>query len=228
MPLLYRNLNNDFSDYRETLLRYSNQTKVFETPMPLDELLNSPYYAYFVISGCCRLLLSLPNGNEKVNAVLKEGSILQMYSRSQIKHARHIFLFEPYPSIEMLIFTKNQYENLLTENPEILFKILTFYDNLAISLQYDMGHLLYADGSKRVASFLVSCAERQGAAEPLHDSCEGVTIKATQDMIASYIALDRTNVSRHLQTLKQNGIIEISRGKIRIKELSLLEKILNE
>ena len=151
-----------------------------------------------------------------------------MYSRSQIKHARQIFLFEPYPEVEMLVFSKDRYESLLRENPEILFKILAFYDNLAISLQYDMGHLLYADGTKRVASFLVSCAERQGAAEPHYCGSEGLTIRATQDMIASYIAMDRTNVSRHLQTLKRRGIIEIFRGKIVIREMSLLENILNE
>ncbi len=228
MALLYRNLNNDFSEYRETLLKYSSRAEIFSAPQPLEELLDRPYYAYYVLSGCCRLLLSLTNGNEKVNAVLKEGSILPMYSRSQVKHARQIFLFEPYPRVEMLAFTKKQYENLLCENPEILFKILTFYDNLAISLQYDMGHLLYADGSKRVVSFLVSCAERHGASDQAHCCPDVLTIRATQDMIATYIAMDRTNVSRHLQALKKKGCIEISRGKIVIKDLSSLEKILDE
>ena len=227
MPLLYRDLNNNFSAYRDILFKYTDQTKIFRETRSLEELLNSPYSAYYVLSGSCRLLLSRPNGNEKVNAVLKEGSMLQMYSRTQLKPARSLFLFEPHPEVEMLVFTKKEYEALLTENPEIMLKILTFYDDLAISLQYDMGQLLYSDGCKRVASFLYSSAG--GVSGTGGTVCRGhyLTINATQDTISSYIALDRTNVSKYLQILKQKGVIETNRGKITILDFPALEKIVN-
>ena len=228
MPLLYRDLNNDFTAYRETFGKYTDRIETFRKTRSLEDLLSSPYCAYYVLSGCCRLLLSRPNGNEKVNAVLKEGSILQMYSRTQLETARSLFLFEPYPKVEMLVFSRKEYEAMLIGNPDIMFKILTFYDDLAISLQYDMGQILLSDGLKRVAGFLLSCAGTLNPGDSPSGDNRELTIAATQDTIASFIALDRTNVSKYLQKLKQKGIIEISRGRIVILDCPSLEKIVNE
>ncbi len=228
MPLLYRNLNNNFSEYGDVFLKYSTRIKNIRKSLSFEELLSKPFHAYYVRSGCCRLLMSKPNGNEKVNAVLKEGSLLQMYSRTQLEPARSLFRFEPYPEVELQGFTKGEYESLLIENPEIMFKILTFYDDLAISLQYDMANLLYSDGCKRVASFLYSSAGNPSASGRPPEGGEELTITATQDTIASFIALDRTNVSKYLQRLKQKGIIEINRGKITIRDYPALKRIVTE
>ena len=209
MALPYRNLNNNFSSYQDILQKYSTGKITLTNLHSFDELLNMPYHGYYVLSGHCRLLIGQGRGVEKVNAVLKHGSFLPFYSRSQIPQCRNSLFLEPYPEVEFLVFDKNHFEELIIENREFLLKIMTFYGNLSTSLQYDMSEILYSNGLKRVVNFLYNSLSE-------YDDQENPTIPATQELLASYISMDRTNVAKYLKELKEMGIIKTIRGKIMI------------
>ncbi len=218
-----RNLNNDFSEYLSVIREYSSGTGRYSGLMSFRELLDKPYAAYYILSGCCRLLIGRSNGQQKVNAVLKEGSFLQVYSRSQAACAGDIMMFEPFPEVEVLLFEKDNYERMLSEHPEIMRKLLTFFEDLTVSVQCDMYDLLYTDGYERLVRFLhrTACQDRTNRSDEISADTP-CTITATQEMISDFIALDRTNVARAVGALKKQGILETRRGRIIILDFHAL------
>ncbi len=218
-----RNLNNDFTEFLPVLKKYSCGTFCCSSLMSYGELIDKPYAAYYVLSGSCRLLIGRSDGLRKVNAVLQNGSFLQLYSRSQAEYARQIMMFEPCPEVELLLFGHQEYEQMLVENPVIMRKLLTFYEDLSVSVQCDMYDLLYTDGYERLVRFLNLTASQEE--QKLTDTSAPCIISATQEMISDFIALDRTNVARALGALKKQGILETRRGRIIINSIPALQEL---
>lgn len=214
----YRDLKNNFIGYEPLLKQMATCGLLMEQIITYEQLQKLGYAGYYIIEGQCRLMISGPGGAEKISAVLKRGSFLQLYSRTMLSRANRYFYVEPYPSVRMLAFDEKAFTGLLMTEPELTLKLLRFYENLSASLLCDLRDALFCDGKKRVCNLLYDMSQAEG----------GNTINISQEKISMYIGLERSNVTRCLKQLKEEGIIETGRGYVRIMDVRRLGELVNQ
>lgn len=214
----YRDLQNSFLDYEQVFFEFTDKKVSMNRIMTFSDLQKELYYGYYVLDGMCRLVIANPKGGEKVTAVLRHGSFLSFYSRSQLERARHSMLLEPYPEVTALAFGKEEYEAMIREHGEIAMRLLRFYEDLTVSILCDLRDVLYCDGLKRVCNLIYDVAKAGGEDQ----------VFLTQEEISRFIALDRTNVAKAMKTLREEQIIETSRGRIKIRDVRRLQELVNE
>lgn len=213
----YRDLKNDFTDYEPLLKQKATCEILMEQMITYEQMREMGYAGYYIADGRCRLMISGPGGAEKISAVLKQGSFLQLYSRNMLSRANRYFYVEPYPSVRMLAFDEEAFTDLLKTEPELTLKLLRFYENLSASLLCDLRDALFCDGRKRVCNLLFDMSQAEG----------GDTIHISQEKISMYVGLERSNVTRCLKQLKEEGIVETGRGYVRIVETERLGELVN-
>ena len=213
----YRDLKNDFTGYEPLLKRLATCELLMEQIITYEEMRELGYAGHYIVDGQCRLMVSGPGGAEKIGAVLKRGSFLQLYSKSMLSRASQCFYTEPYPTVRMLAYDETAFMNLLRSEPELTLKLLGFYENLSASLLCDLRDALFCDGKKRVCNLLFDMSMARGA-DVIHIS---------QEEISMYVGLERSNVARCLKQLKQEGIVETGRGKVKIVDREKLGGLVN-
>lgn len=214
----YRDLKNNFTDYEPVLKQKATCELMMDQMISYEQMRELGYAGYYIIDGKCRLMLSGPGGTEKISAVLKRGSFLQLYSRSMLARANRYFYVDPDPSVRLLAFDEEAFTELLKEEPELTLKLLRFYENLSASLLCDLRDALFCDGKKRVCNLLYDMSQAE----------EGDTIRISQEKISMYIGLERSNVTRCLKQLKEEGIVENGRGFVRIVDAKRLGELVNQ
>lgn len=212
-----KQIHNNFKKYESVFKSYTKREVVYTQVIPYHELKNGSYCAFYVLEGNMSLKITGSNGEEKITAVLKHGSFFTTCSKSMLPSALSSFLSCPSPMIRMLVFTKEEYEKLIYENPVIALEQIFFYEDLTISLQCELKDLLYFDGKKRLCNHLYACYLAKGSLE----------IKTTQEEIGKHIGLDRTNVSKYIAELRELHMIETKRNRIIILELDRIIDIAN-
>ncbi|MDF2819738.1 MAG: transcriptional regulator Crp/Fnr family [Clostridiales bacterium] len=108
-------------------------------------------------------------------------------------------------------FSKLCSQNVYVENFAYKTSIERFSD-----VMWAMEQILFMSFDKRLAIFLIDEMSKTNTAE----------ISLTQEQIAKYIGSAREVVSRMLKTFQSEGMVELSRGSIRITNKEKLKKLL--
>lgn len=114
--------------------------------------------------------------------------------------------------IPSMVFRKLNEENIYVQNFVYRNTVDRFSD-----VMWVMEQILFMSLDKRLAIFLLDEAAKTGA-----DS-----VKMTQDQIARYIGSAREVVSRMLKNFQADGLIEQSRGTIRIVDKTGLKQLVS-
>jgi len=212
-----KQIHNNFRQYESVFLQYSSMERIYTEVIPYHEFKNSPYHAFYVLEGAMSLKITGADGEEKISAVVKHGSFFTQSSKTMLPSALSSFMSCPSPKVRVLVFTKEEFKQLISEHIEIVLSLIRFYEDLTTSLQCELKDILFFDGKKRICNHLYACYLANNSLE----------IKTTQEMIGKHIGLDRTNVSKHLSELRALGIIETRRNLIHILNLEQIIEISN-
>lgn len=161
------------------------------------------------------------DGKEQIIYILAEGDFIG--DMSLIKEGQFKFNAEAMEDSSICILTKDDFDKILLNNPEIALKILkVIYDRVA-NLEDQVQRLGTKDIESRLAGLLLSLIQEFGTPKDMIVELE--TPLSREDM-ANYIGSTRETVSRKLSVLQDEGIIElIGNKKIIIKELNKLEDL---
>lgn len=119
---------------------------------------------------------------------------------------------------ELYIINSSVYEQICNENiyaQNFTYKLLT--DRFS-DVMWAMEQLLFMSFDKRLAIFLTDEAIKQGSD----------TLSITQDKIAKHIGSAREVVSRMLKYFASEGLVEVSRGGIKILNKQKLRQLINK
>jgi CRP/FNR family transcriptional regulator len=105
---------------------------------------------------------------------------------------------------------------LMKKNPKIEAYLYKTATERFADVVWTMQQILFLSTDKRVAIFLWDEISRTGQ----------TTLSVTHDEIARYIGSAREVVTKVLKYFAEEGIVILSRGKIKIKDQSLLKKYL--
>ncbi|WP_297369830.1 Crp/Fnr family transcriptional regulator [Acidocella sp.] len=163
-------------------------------------------YFYNVNSGNVRLFKSLPDGRRQITGFAGPGHFLGLAATE-----KNVFSAETMEPVRLCRFSRAAMLSMFAEYPILERKLLDVAMHELVISQQQMLLLGRKTAIERIASFLLSWAERQdvcasGALPKPHSS---LTLPLSRTDLADYLGLTIETVSRSLSNLKREGLIEI-------------------
>lgn len=175
-------------------------------------------FCYKIISGAIRICKLMSDGRRQVSDFLLPGDLIG-FDLSEV----HGFTAEAIVESVVRRYPKPQIERLVSESPRVARQMLTIaYDRLALA-QTQLVTLGRKTAVERLASFLVSHADRTGVARA---PGQEVRLPMNRTDIADHLGLTVETVSRIFSRLKRDDVIDIPDAhSIRVYDWDLLDEL---
>ena len=213
-PLL-ASLNDDERDAVRAAARNRNFAKgevVFHEGDPSDSM-------HLVVSGHLAVRVSTPDGERATLNVLSEGDTVGELSllRRDVAQPRSATVVA-LEATQTRVLSAKAFHDLCDRHPGVQ-RLLA--DLLAVRVRESSGRLLetmYVGLDRRLYRCLLDLAEvyRSGSADSV--------IPLTQEHLADLVGGTRPSVNQVLQRLLAQGVIELGRGRVVVRDLELLQK----
>ncbi len=163
-------------------------------------------YFYNINSGNIRLFKSLPDGRRQITGFAGPGHFLGLAATG-----KNVFSAETMEPVQLCRFSRTAMASMFEEFPVLERKLLDVAMHELVLSQQQMLLLGRKTAIERIASFLLSWAERQEicAAGTLPKPNTTMKLPLSRTDLADFLGLTIETVSRSLSYLKRDGLIEI-------------------
>jgi DNA-binding response OmpR family regulator len=175
---------------------------------------DTPLQVFFIKTGSVKVFKSHPDGKELI---------------TNIYHANEFFGFEPIleatlynesavamQDSELIAIPKQDVTTLLQSHPDVASAFISLLCKKVAEKESQLLNLAYNSVRQRTAEALLKV-------QPLKDSTEAIQI--SRDDLAKMVGTASESVIRVLSDFKDEGLIEIETGKIKITQPARLEKV---
>jgi CRP-like cAMP-binding protein len=171
----------------------------------------APVYAYFMTTGIASVVASAAEGGSvEVGLVGREGVVGALHLLGAGLVPTRCFMQLAGSGLRIRLA---ELQKLFLESPEIRGRLLEFVQEQALTLSQVAGcHRLHG-AEQRLARWLLM----------VQDRVENETLGLTQTFLAEMLGSQRTTVTVIAGVLQRNGLIEYSRGSLRIVDRKGLE-----
>lgn len=168
---------------------------------------------FAIVAGTVKLAAQDDSGREVVIAILRGGDVFG-----------ELELFDDLPrsvtvtsitETQVLALARNDFFEVLERHPRAMRFMLTLLARTIRDTSRRIEDLVFLDLPSRVAKSLLDLRSAHGSNGEIH---------LTQDDIAAFVGATRASVNRVLADLEQQGIIEIGRRHIGIKDIAKLQR----
>ncbi|MBI2022161.1 Crp/Fnr family transcriptional regulator [Candidatus Daviesbacteria bacterium] len=208
----------DHPDFSEFFATISNSrlikkgTIIFNEGDPLDRI-------YFIEKGFVKLFRLSDEGRETTIYLYGPGNILGVRAlTSKDECAKHFA--EAITDLKISTITRKDYLKVLAENPEYLVDLLHVFINRLNYTERKLEGFIITDATARVAYFLADCVTR--FCKVVSNQTE-IPLPLTHQRIAEFVGSVRETVTLALQRLEKEGILEDSRGRIKVLDVQKLK-----
>lgn len=176
---------------------------------------------YVINSGKVKIFKYTKEGKEQILYITSAGDFLG--DLSLLKKADFKFNAEALEDVSMCQLTKDDFDQVVKENPEIALKILeVLYDRIS-KLENLVQSLSTKDIESRISRLLLSFIKDFGVPE---DNIIKLELPLSREDMANYIGVTRETISRKLNSMQDEGIIDLVGNKtIILKDMEYLEDI---
>jgi CRP/FNR family transcriptional regulator len=172
------------------------------------------YHFYIITSGRIKMYqVDALNGKEITIFLLTKNDVFDLYCL--LDGCEHNVYYECLDDAEILAAPMDELRGWLQANPKYYPQILQYAGKQLRLLENFVSDITFADISTRLLNLLVKNVNHKS------ENLELINDLPNKE-IANLIGSTRAVVNRHLQKLKQNGAIKISRKRMEIKNLKLL------
>lgn len=201
--------SDEFRDFEEIILETSQDHVTYQK----GEIISMPgddrNYCYYVIEGVAIFYLIHSSGRHKATSFRGEGTIFPLYyDYSQTLMEKYLEI-QAFTDLKLIRLTRKQMYSLMFKYSAFAIAMSNCYCRYTTLLLYDLGIQMFSDVLIKTANFLyiyLIYMDKEKTRE----------IRMSQEEIGATIGVTRSNVTRALSRLKQDGIIQISRGKIKV------------
>lgn len=172
------------------------------------------FHFYIVLSGRVKMY-NVDKFSEKEHTLflLKEGDVFDLYCL--LDGEKHQVYYECLDNINVLAIPMDNLKIWLNKNPKQYQTFLSYTGKMMRSLESSVSQLIFTNITTRLLKLLLDNINSQSKKlEHIND--------LPNKELAYLIGSTRAVVNRHLQLLKQNGFIKMSRNQIEIRDISLL------
>lgn len=177
---------------------------------------------YIVNQGKIKIYKYNREGREQILYILSEGEFIG--DMSLLKKGNFQFNAEALEDTLICTIAKDDFDEIITRNPEITLKILEVLHDRLMSLENLIQNLSTKDIEIRIASMLLSFAGDFGLED---DNGIAIDLPLNREEMANYIGVTRETISRKLTSLQDEGVIElIGNKKIIIKNKAYFKNMM--
>lgn len=178
-----------------------------------------PTGIFYVEEGIVRRYWITERGEEITLNLYKPHTFLPM--SWAISNVANKHFYEALTDVKLRKAPKDAVLKFLKDEPDILFDLLGRVYIGMEGLWAHMEELTTGNSQTKLIGSLVILAKRFGKEDTSHKIT--IQLKMTESDIANYAGMSRETASRELQRLKQEKLMEFTKGKIIIHNLSKLE-----
>jgi CRP/FNR family transcriptional regulator, anaerobic regulatory protein len=182
-----------FKSLGRTLTLAAGQT-LFHEGDPADRV-------FTLTKGTLKLYRLLPDGRRHVTGFIHPGDFLGMSGDEE-----HGSSAEALEKAQLCWFPRNRFDNFVSDRSAMEHNLYRLATHELSAAQKQMLLLARKTATERVASFLISLAERPGSADR---ASRLVRLPMSRSDIADYLGLTKETVSRVLSALKCRGLIRL-------------------
>ena len=168
---------------------------------------------FYFRSGLAQTYVEHEDGHRKILSFHGPGTIYPGVQKSHYKIELSIAT-QALTDIVTTAFERDVFYRFCFNNPELMAQLIEHQSAYINMLIYDAAHQRYNDTFLKLCNFLFLISENN------MDGCHSVTI--TQENIADTLGVGRNHVTKCLSRLRQENIIQVKRGCIRILDLEKL------
>ncbi len=180
----------------------------------------NPQYIYYILSGKVRVYAESYRGDEVVINIFKSPAFFPM--SWAINQTPNKYFYKTEEPTEVHLVPVDKAATFIKTNPDVLFDLLSRVYGGIEGLMGRMVHLMSGTARSRVIYELIIDCHRFGAA----DSRKGYALDATERDLAARAGLSRETVSREINKLKQEKLVEIRGHSLSVCNIQELEKLL--
>src|SRR5215469_2577415 len=171
-----------------------------------------------IIEGAVKVYKLMADGRRQITGFLFAGDLLGLAFNESYTYSA-----EAITTVRICRFARRPLERLLDEFPKMEKRLLAMASNELATAQAQMMLLGRKTAHERVASFLLSLAERE---ERLGAESDVVHLPMTRTDIADYLGLTTETASRVFTNLRKRGYIALENvGRVRITDRDELEEL---
>lgn len=174
---------------------------------------------YIVNKGKIKVYRYNKEGREQILYILSDGEFIG--DMSLLKKGKFQFNAEALEDTYICTIAKDDFDGIITKNPEITLKILEVLHDRLMNLENLIQNLSTKDVEVRIVSMLKAFAKDYGVK---HEEGIMIELPLNREEMANYIGVTRETISRKLTALQEDDIIElVGNKKIIIKDLDYIE-----
>lgn len=168
---------------------------------------------HVVVSGQVKIVLVSEDGREVILSTRSAGDFFgEMSLIDDVPRASHVIAME---DSTLLVLRREDFQQALEEMPGMAIGLFRALGRRLREADERIGGLVLLDVPGRLARHLLNLADEN---DGVH-----VTKRPTHAMMAQMVGSSRETVSRTMRNLEEQGIIEVSRGKLAIANRAALE-----
>jgi CRP/FNR family cyclic AMP-dependent transcriptional regulator len=210
---LFRDLNKNELAMMDRQLTMSTCApgKIFYMPEDTGEVL------FLLKKGRVHLYRIAPNGKKLIVSTLGPGAVFG--EMSMVGQGMHNSFAEAIDECVLCVMSRSDVERLVREKPDVAFRFVEAMGSRLNDMEVRLEEIAFKSIPARLAGLLVQLADEQGS-----HVVTGYTHQDLSEMLGTY----RETVTQTLNEFKLDGLIDISRKKIilrdekRLRELSLV------
>ncbi len=172
-----------------------------------------PRYLFFIHTGKIKTFKTNEWGKELITNIYRAGEFLGY--ESLIKNEKYNDNATALENVELSLIPKDEFLDLLYSNKELSAKFIKMLADNIYNKEEKLLKLAYDSIRKRVANALIELNERY----------ENEGIQIMRDDLAALIGTAKETAIRTLSEFKEDKIIEIQAGKIKILDLNALKNL---
>lgn len=169
----------------------------------------------FSEGGTCSNFIIVTNGSLKVFKVSSKGNEMTLYRVNNenlcILTSTCILAGSIYPAtgvteteVSAIVLSKKEFDNLILENTDFRYLVFSSLSNRFANFIEKINEISFSTLGQRLVNFLSTFKNDEGL------------VQMTHQKIADELGSERESVSRLLKNLESKGIVEISRGSVRL------------
>ena len=176
---------------------------------------------YVINSGKVKIFKYTKEGKEQILYIVSSGDFLG--DLSLLKKDEFKFNAEALEDVNICELTKDDFDKAVKQSPEIALKILeVLYERIA-KLENLVQSLSTKDIEARISGLLLGLIKDFGIPE---DDIIRLELPLSREDMANYIGVTRETISRKLNSMQEEGIIELIGNKtIVLNDLEYLEEL---
>jgi len=175
---------------------------------------------YAVVSGAVRLYKVSPEGREQELHRFGPGqAFAQAAALSMGTYPAHARVTSP---ATLLFFPKERFARLLADNPQMAINMIAGLSHLLEEFNTMIEDLSLREVAGRFARHLLELARQQGRTDGAAGA--SVRLKGSKSDLAARLGTVSETLSRTLAKLKNQGVIEVERNTITIRDSDALDE----